>query len=253
MEAYDCGWELIRDFGVDEDGNDNVTVKLTSKTDSQVSFSKTMFLVNGAPAIGGAADRFALLNELVTYRDDDIVLATFPKCGTTWTEQVTLLLLNGGNAELLDPSTKNSYRVGKVGKLWPEASLEQKPGVAEAKGGEFVTLSKQEFDAAPSPRLIKTHAHVRNLLGTGGRGLESAPRGLKVVVVARNPLDACVSGYYHAWNPFRSGWPFDAWAAFWLSGYSEQGSWFDFHKTWMAEGKKHPGRVHWIQYEDMQR
>jgi hypothetical protein len=44
---------------------------------------------------------------------------TYPKCGTTWTEQAVLLLLNNADASLLDPKTKNSYRVGGIGeKSW---------------------------------------------------------------------------------------------------------------------------------------
>jgi hypothetical protein len=47
------------------------------------------------------------------------------------------------------------------------------------------------------------------LLGSGGEGLKHLPKGLKVIIVSRNPLDACVSSFYHAWNPAKSGWPFD--------------------------------------------
>jgi hypothetical protein len=72
-----------------------------------------------------------------------------------------------------------------------------------------VPLSWESFDTAPAPRVIKTHAPLQLLLGTNGRGVEALPERTKVVVVSRNPLDACVSCYYHAWNPFKSGWPFD--------------------------------------------
>jgi hypothetical protein len=42
-----------------------------------------------------------------------------------------------------------------------------------------------------------------------GRGVLGLPEGMKVIITARNPLDACVSSYYHAFNPYKSGWPFD--------------------------------------------
>jgi hypothetical protein len=37
-----------------------------------------------------------------------LTVTTFPKCGTTWMEQIVLLLLNGGDVEALDPLSKNS-------------------------------------------------------------------------------------------------------------------------------------------------
>ena len=48
------------------------------------------------------------LRRNVKYRKSDVVITTFPKCGTTLTEQVVLLLLNGGDAAALDPLSKNS-------------------------------------------------------------------------------------------------------------------------------------------------
>ena len=49
------------------------------------------------------------------------------------------------------------------------------------------------------------------------------PTGTKILVVSRNPLDACVSRFYHAFNPHKLGWSFDAWAALWLSGNTTYG------------------------------
>src|SRR5689334_23125500 len=58
----------------------------------------------------------------------DIIVTTFPKCGTTWTEQVILLLLNNGDGEKLNSATKNTYipNTNKAGKIWLEPALEQK-------------------------------------------------------------------------------------------------------------------------------
>ena len=75
--------------------------------------------------------------------------------------------------------------------------------------------------------------------------------GTKVIVVSRNPLDACVSAYYHAWNPAKSGWPFSAWAAAWLSGNVPHGSWFDWVRRWHGQSQLYPDRVLWLQYEDL--
>lgn len=83
------------------------------------------------------------------------------------------------------------------------------------------------------------------------KGLDQLPDGVKVVAVSRNPMDACVSSYYHAFNPYKSGWPFDAWAGAWLSGSTVHGSWFDWVKLWYLEVQKHPQKSHFIQFEQL--
>lgn len=59
--------------------------------------------------------------------------------------------------------------------------------------------------------------------------------------------------YYHAWNPHKSGWPFDAWAQLWLHGKVEFGSWFEHVKGWHAAAAAHPKQVLFIAYEDMKK
>lgn len=117
-------------------------------------------------------------------------------------------------------------------------------------GEEFRTVSLREFDEMPSPRLIKSHAPTQLLLGMNGENLE-LELGLKIIVISRNPLDSCVSRYYHAFNPFKIGWPFPAWAAVWLTGNSSYGSWFDWVRGWSEQAKKNVDQILWIQYEDM--
>eukprot|EP01036_Dinobryon_divergens_P029716 gene29716-38849_t len=180
----------------------------------------------------------------------------------------------------MDPSSKNTYTPARAetksgsayGKIWPEACIEQNPSVYLQSGPEFIPLTIDEFDQAPSPRIIKSHAPPHLLL-TGRRILPdlpphadmrdggdtkcisgaqlSLPEGVKVIVVTRNPLDACVSSYYHAWNPCKSGWPFSAWAAAWLSGHVPHGSWFEWVKAWSREALANPAQILWLQFEDV--
>jgi hypothetical protein len=156
-------------------------------------------------------ERWEYLNSNIRYRSSDILVVTYPKCGTTWIEQVVLLLLNRERASHLDTAGKNSYHPinNPVGKIWPEACINQDPVKGAEIGKEFETLMWAEFENAPAPRLLKSHAPVQLLLGTNSEGVEALPPGAKVVIVSRNPLDACVSCFYHAWNPYKSGWPFD--------------------------------------------
>ena len=104
------------------------------------------------------------------------------------------------------------------GKIWPEACIGQNPSIFLQSGPEFFLLSINEFDH----RILKSHAPPHLLItGRGspshlsGSGCSSGgdeskeefalPEGVKVIIVTRNPLDPCVSSYYHAWNPCKVG------------------------------------------------
>lgn len=199
----------------------------------------------------------------LSLRPDDVLVVSYPKCGTTWAEQCILLLQTRCDVSKMDPASKNVYCPGRghAGKIWPEGCVEQNPQVHLKAGLEFLPMTQAEFDAAPAPRTLKSHAPPHLLL-TGKAPSEEAansdpltdlPAQTKLLVVTRNPLDACVSSYYHAWNPAKSGWPFAAWAAAWISGNVPHGCWFHWVKAWKRQSEMHPERVLWVQFEDLKR
>ena len=202
----------------------------------------------------------------VRYKPTDIVISTFPKCGTTLTEQVVLLLLNGGDAGALDPLSKNSANLtGKLGKVWPEACLRSPEDIERHDGTgpeEFLPKTVEWFDALPEPRVIKTHARVGDLLGrvtseAEAEGDTPLVPGAKYVVCTRNPLDACVSCFHHAWNPAKCGWPFPAWVEAWLRSdeTSGCGSWMSWHQAWwhlhQQQQQQAQSQILWCYYESM--
>lgn len=223
-------------------------------------------------------ERLAWLKKAVTLREKDVVVVTFAKCGTTFVEQVVLLLLSRGDPSCLDPLHKNAYSAQRgTGKIWCEAALSE-DGTFGAFGarGEGTPVSVDEFEAMPDPRVIKTHAVREHLLGLDGDGC--VPKGVRLIYVTRNPKDACASRgaaprskatcaffrthdevcplpfrcYYHAFNPHREGWPFAAWAAAWAAGAVPSGSWFDHARDWFhAEFRDASKDRLWIHYEDL--
>ena len=227
-----------------------------------------------SPGHAGTAEHETWLQAKVKYRPDDVVITTYPKCGTTYTEQIVLLLLNGGASEALDPLSKNSanrdsseHSGHHYGKVWPEGCvvpdgslLPRPPGRPPVE--EFVPLELSTFDALPAPRVIKTHADVGHALGPRTAG--GSPAAARYIVVSRNPFDACVSCYYHAWNPSKNGWPFEAFASAWLEDHGNPGfgGWFDFHRSWLqvledAQAKANDTTgaaqvgVLWLHYEQL--
>lgn len=194
------------------------------------------------------------LREVFEPHDGDVWVATFPKCGTTYMEQIVLLLRNNCDTSQTDLSNKNTFtKESGTGKIWPERSVRVELDPKD-KGSqfEFSIVDLPTFDAVPGPRLLKTHAPRQLFLGTSSAGL-SAPiaGGTKVIYVCRNAKDACVSAYYHAANPHKLGFPFDAWAKTWISGLFESGSWAEHTANWHAEHMTNPSQVLWVRFEDL--
>ncbi|XP_046437572.1 sulfotransferase 1B1-like [Daphnia pulex] len=114
-------------------------------------------------------------------RSDDVWVVTFPKCGTTWTQELVWMILNncdpiGSKAPLIvrSPFLEFPYMIGSC--LPPEHSK------------MLITLDKVE--QMPSPRVIKSHLPFYLL---NPKLLDTC----KVVYVARNPKDVIVSYFHH--------------------------------------------------------
>jgi len=152
-------------------------------------------------------------------RSSDILIATYPKCGTTWTEQIVLLLLNDCDASMMHPERENDYDPNtRCGKIWVELGVEspllesleatkgkgkgkdkdkdKDKGKGKGKCKDFGKLSMAEFESVPAPRVLKTHCQLKDgQLGGHPEGL--LPQGMKIVVCSRNIKDCCASAYHH--------------------------------------------------------
>ena len=110
-------------------------------------------------------------------RPDDVWIITSPKCGTTWTQEITWQIMNGMQLEKTkEPLFERS----------PFLDLVTIMGKSVAEAEEMF----KKMDEHPSPRTIKSHFPLDLL----------PPKLLdtcKVIFVNRNIKDACVSRYYH--------------------------------------------------------
>ncbi|XP_055706451.1 luciferin sulfotransferase-like [Phlebotomus papatasi] len=113
-------------------------------------------------------------------RPDDVWVVTFPKCGTTWTQEMVWQICND-----LDYEKSNSIGLNErfpfleLGTIVPE---------------KFKMDALPMLEKMPSPRLIKTHLPAPLL-----------PKDIwtvkpKIVYVARNAKDAAISFYHHYRN-----------------------------------------------------
>jgi hypothetical protein len=162
-------------------------------------------------------------------KDGDVFIATFVKAGTTWTQQIVHLLLREG-----EPGGFYAESVP-----WLEALSSPVLSSREAP-----TWDLQKVGVAEAPRYFKTHATVGQLPGSAKVAQEAQEAGTgapcakakntKVIYVARNPKDTCVSLFHHAKSKPEFGFDGD-FASFYkifVEGKAENGCWFNHVLDW---------------------
>lgn len=179
-------------------------------------------------------------------REDDIVVATYPKCGTTWMQNIVMCLLAGGDASKVRDPMKRSK--------WPELvcskgliSVEEWMGWQQPADEQVIT---------PTRRVIKTHAPTHLCPWAGSGAPEGIPKGGKVIVVTRNPKDTAVSLFHHSRDvpsfDYSGEWPHFLLQLF-LPGKVEFGDFWSWHSGWHRAQQAAPQEILWIPYEEMKK
>ncbi|GBN37481.1 Sulfotransferase 1 family member D1 [Araneus ventricosus] len=126
-------------------------------------------------------------------KSDDLFLVTYPKCGTTWAQQILSLIFSQGDPE-------NAFGEGPF---------------LELKGAQAAeTMSR--------PGFIKTHLPFN---------LAPWSEEAKYIYIARNPKDCCISYYYHHMSHRFDG-NFDDFFEMFFSGDVNFGDYFDHLLGW---------------------
>ena len=137
-------------------------------------------LVNGLPVPGIVSqEQVDRIRSTVKLRPDDVWVVSYPKAGTTWTQQIVKLIINHG----IDDGKKLSDSVP-----WLEALNTDE---------RFFYQLPLPINDMPSPRAFKSHFLYDNMpCGVP----HSTP--CKYIYVARNCNDVAVS-YYHHFKGFK--------------------------------------------------
>ena len=159
----------------------------------------------------------------LSYRAEpgDIILSTYPKCGTTWVQYILYLLLHG--AEPLSEGESLGDAIPHLEEVGAKAVMQ-----------------------LPRPRVIKTH-FTR----------EMTPRhsDARYIVVARNPFDCVVSFYHHTRGfvkhyDFAAG-TFDDFFECFIRGEVDFGDYFAHLGPWFEARENE--NVLFLIYEEMKR
>jgi len=164
-----------------------------------------------------------VLQDVINYspKDDDLFIVTYPKCGTTWMQQIVCCMKNG-----FPP--KNAHELFSLSPFLEMMGT----GVLKPTDG-----SSTEYTS------IKIHLPY-----------ELTPKNSKAkyIVVLRNPKDTVVSFFHHTKGINLYGFQhglFDDYFELFMEGNVDFGEYYDWITSWLPH-RKDPN-VFWITYERM--
>ncbi|XP_060091074.1 sulfotransferase 1C1-like [Heteronotia binoei] len=163
-------------------------------------------------------------------KSDDLLIATYAKAGTTWTQEIVDMIQHDGDTE----------------KCRRAPTAERQPFI-EWVIHESLPSGLDQALKIPSPRTLKTHLPVQLVPPSFWE------QNCKIIYVARNAKDNAVSYYhFHRMNqimPEPGTW--EEFLEKYLAGKVLWGSWYDHVKGWWRAKDNH--RILYLFYEDIKK
>lgn len=160
-------------------------------------------------------------------KDEDVLVAGYPRSGTTLVEEIVWLILNSSDMH----RSESEYLRSRC--LFLEAPN-----------------SEEELIKRTPPTVMKSHLYWDML----PQVLSSSQCKTKIIHVARNPKDVAVS-YFHLYRSLEDlGYFQGSWSKFFrlfLSGKVVAGDWFDYEADWAWKCEQHKDRILLVKYEDL--
>ena len=169
------------------------------------------------------------MKDTVKLRPDDIWVVTYPKSGTTWTQQIVRLIINRGKEDGLKITDAVPWVEGFTS--------------IPAIGFKYHV----DIEKMASPRAFKSHFPY----GMMPCGLPSSTSG-RYIYVVRNPRDVAVS-FFHQYRslPFYPHYEWEDFFEKFLKGDVDFGDYFDHILSWWSH--KDDDNVLLLKYEDMKK
>ncbi|KAF5296677.1 hypothetical protein FQR65_LT10218 [Abscondita terminalis] len=132
-------------------------------------------------------------------RDTDVIVASYPKAGTTWTQEMVWLVGNDLDFEGAKEHLDKRFPHFELCTVVDFQKMKDKLGATRP---DFVSDSINFIKNLPEVRYIKTHLPYCLL----PKQILNGTRKPKIIYVMRDPKDVCVSYYHHGrliqgWRP----------------------------------------------------
>lgn len=187
----------------------------------------TLGQVHGIPLLERIVQQWTKVENFQASKED-LLIATYPKSGTTWIQEVVDQILNVGDAEKCK-----------------RAPTQVRMPFLEMVPTDGVPIGLTILETMDPPRVIKTHLPIQLVPQSFWEA------GCKVIYMARNPKDTVVSYYHFSRMNMNQPEP-GSWQQFlekFMAGQLGWGSWHDHVKGYWKE--RHNRRILYVFFEDM--
>ncbi|RZB38923.1 Sulfotransfer 1 domain containing protein [Asbolus verrucosus] len=173
--------------------------------------------------------------------DTDIVVAGFPRSGTTWLSELVWLI-----SHELDYENATKHVFERVPLLDLCFTFDRNNIPRHIEIAEILNNPIGRFKSLPNPRCVRTHLPFQLL----PKEIQNGEKKPKIIYIARNPLDVCVSFYHLSTTLYFIG-NMDEFCKLFLSGRVNYGPYFTHVLTyWKLRDQTN---VLFLKYEDMKK
>ena len=205
-----------------------------------------------------------LTSNYVPY-DNDVFIVTYPSCGTTWVGDICNEITNQFDKKernLNDSSPSAEYLM-----LFSQSRDKFKQYIDNTRNTLRFWKLHSPYHLLPINYKNGCRQNDNNLKANMNKNSKNSQKKVKIIIVSRNPKDACISFYFHKKNQQIDGYNGD-WNTFfsmWIGNLAMTDNYFNFYKEWYnvyANKNKNNNEnensnkykyldIHWIYYENM--
>ena len=163
-----------------------------------------------------------------TVRSNDLFIASYPRSGTTWTEEIVSAIASKMDQQYMSQAIHDRVIHLEVGRTFGQSRY---------------------LKSLKSPRILSTHLPFTHCPS------QLKQLNCKVIYIIRNPKDQAVSYYhFHSTAQYLGShyWQFDQFISLYMKGIMCYGSWFDHVISWLDASIRHPQSILVISYEELQ-
>ncbi|KAI4491645.1 hypothetical protein M0804_003037 [Polistes exclamans] len=223
--------------------NTNVTLDRILKEKFTSEF-RSGYVTVGDVCLPERYKHFAEEIENFEIRDDDVWVCTFPKTGTTWTQEMIWCIGNDLNFENAKQLLSERFPFFEVSIIYDFERCTSSH-ISNLSNHETMKNSVNFTKNQASPRYIKTHLPFHLL----PRQLRSGEKKARIINVARNPKDTCISYFHHSKLIEGYRGDFDEFCQLFLGGkLSYAPYWKHVLGYW---NKRNDMNILFLKYEDM--